>query len=175
MNNPHVMNEPDLIEIKNYMYKTFFSQIKNSCFKGFEDIDLDNLRQFLYQALEHYTKQEVSLNAMYNIMDAMETYIHRRYMNEETDVYYPMPSEDDPISIGLNAIDFIKDGINYSNLLPNVMEPLLSYLQTLASQEREATTNMEKFIEEFKIKRLEKAEHHPDGSYTITSDQLQNS
>ncbi|MGI4851628.1 MAG: hypothetical protein ACRYGR_06775 [Janthinobacterium lividum] len=172
MSRKYVMQEDeDLFENRAFV-DPLIKRINSNKFKEIEDIDLENLREFLILVLQSFQEKKFGLNDILNILDNLEIYIHRRYMDEYPETCYPCPSDSEPMSIGLNAIDFIAEGTNYGNLLPNIMEPLLKYLQTPIGNEKESNLEMEKILKELKIKRREKAIHHPDGSYTYTWDQL---
>lgn len=173
MSRKYVMQEDEDLFEDRLLMEEFIKDIDNDQFKEIEDIDLDNLREFLILVLQSFQQKKFKLLDILDILDVLETYIHRRYMDEYPKTFYPCPSDDEPMSIGLNAIDFIAEGTNYGNLLPNIMEPLLKYLQTPLGKEKESNLEMKKIIEELKIKRLEKAEHRPDGSYRITWSQLE--
>ena len=149
------------------------SLMTHSVFKILEHIDIDNLRYFWLEVLREYQDKTITKNDVLDIVDSLECYLNKRFENDYPEFEWLVFPDSDPRSIGLNAIDFVKDGVSYGNLLPNVIEPILNYLRTPASQERDATTNMEKFMDDFKIKRLEKAEYLPDGSYIITWHQLE--
>ena len=172
MSRKNVMQEEkDLFEDRKFINK-MIDRIDNK-FSKIEDIDLENLRVFLIILLLSFQEKKFSLNDILNILDVLEIYIHRRYMDDYPETCYPNPSDNDPISIGLNAIDYINEGVSYGNLLPNIMNPLLNYLNTPKEKEKEATFEMRRFMQEFVEKRKDTAERHPNGSYTITWDQLE--
>lgn len=152
MGRKYVMQEDeDLFETR-FFFNKLIDSIKSETFKEVEDIDLDNLREFLILVLQSLQEKKFDLDDILDIIDALETYLHRRYMDEWPENHYPVPPDSDPLSIGLNALDYIKQAIYDEDLQPKTFKRLLTYLKTPLGQQEKATKTMEKYMEEMKKK-----------------------
>ena len=156
MNNLYVMDEPDLSEIKYFMHKAF-SMIENCSFKGIEDVDLNSLRQFLCEALESYKQKNITDIDILNIIDAFETYLHRRYMDDYPATLYPNFPLFHPLSIGLEALNYIQKGVWYADLSLDVTDALLNFLKTPKGHEEEAHTQMKNYMNNLEAQYKENA------------------
>jgi hypothetical protein len=134
MSNPNVMNEPEIIEIKKYSDAIIYD-MQCDHFDHIEEINLDNLRVFLDEMLEAYRKRNITGNEILDICDYLETYIHRRYIDEYPKTSYPNPLPSHPMSIGIDAIHYIYDAVCYVDLPDSTVEELLAYLRTSEGQE----------------------------------------
>lgn len=145
MENKNVMDEPDLVETKNYMHVAF-NKIKNCTFRSIEEVDLENLRLFLIEALRGYKNRNIEEIDLLNIVDALETYIHRRYMNLYPGTLYPNFSLSNPLSIGLEAIDYIYNIISNIRLTNFIADKILDYLEAPLGKEEEAHRLMKNYL-----------------------------
>lgn len=87
-----------LVDYKDYLGHSF---------EEVTDIELENLREFFIPILRAFSEEKISVCKLENIGSALETYIHRRYLRDFPDTFYPNFGEDHPLSVPLNIIDFL--------------------------------------------------------------------
>lgn len=136
-------------EILSFLEKILedYKEYLSPSFKVVTDIDLGNLKEFLVFLLRALSEDRISINKIEEVGDALETYIHRRYLSDFPDTGYPNFGNEHPLSVSLNIIEFLSSP-SYV-LFPEDAAFFIEMLQAPPEKALETNQKMCNFVEQF--------------------------
>lgn len=127
-------------------------------FKNVQEINLENLRDYLLCILEAFGQEKISVRKMSEIGEALRTYIFRRYEDEYPDTLYPYFQEDNSKFVALNILDYIYGTIEDFTMFPEDSTFFIEMLEEPADKAKETNEKIYAYTAQFDdIKRFHEA------------------
>ena len=145
---------PKNIEFMNNIIKNMHSPY----FRSMNDINLENLRDFLIPLFREYEMKKINYSFFTNFGNALETYLHVKFGNDFPDTLYPVFDKSDFRSIGIEVIEYMNISNSEFFIFPKDIPYFIEFLKTPIRQENEAHQKIKEYVSQFELdKRLVEA------------------
>jgi hypothetical protein len=150
MSSEKINLDPTLVKLREFL-NTIIKKFCKAPFKEIEDVDIENLREFLIPIIENFRDNKIPVRVLNDIGDGMHTYIHRRFGDEYPETSYPDLPKTDWRSIGLDTLDYMYGIPESFIMLPEDAPYFIKFLKTPIGQEEEAHKKIREYISQFEI------------------------